>query len=77
MPRAEITLNVGMKLFRITFVAPKEVILKHELYIWILSKKCFDCGVVPEINVANGSGGYCNSGNLTLPLAQHIPGVSL
>ncbi|GFW37786.1 hypothetical protein TNCV_4629911 [Trichonephila clavipes] len=38
------------------FVAPNDVIWKHELYLRMFSKKCFDTRVTPDRNVDSGSG---------------------
>jgi hypothetical protein len=57
-------------------VAPKDVILKQELYFLMLCRKCLDSSEVPDMYDRRGSGGEFSDGNLTLPLEQHIPGDS-
>lgn len=71
-----LTLKVGIKLSRITFVAPNDVIWKQLLYCWIWVKKWIESGPFPETNECSGSGGGTNGVNLTWPLAQHNPGAS-
>jgi hypothetical protein len=58
-------------------VAPKDVILKQELYFLMLCRKCFDSTEVPDMYDRRGSGGGFSDSNLTLPLEQHIPLDSL
>jgi len=65
-----------MQLSRTIFFAPNEVIWKQLLYFWIYVKKCLTSIPVPENNERNDTGDGTNGGNLTLPLAQHNPGVS-
>jgi hypothetical protein len=57
-------------------VAPKDVILKQELYFLMLWRKCFDSSEVPDMYERRGSGGGFSDGILTFPFEQHIPGDS-
>lgn len=58
------------------FVAPNELIWKHELNARIDLKNRLECGSVPISKAFNGSGGASIAGSCTFPDAQHIPAVS-